>query len=43
MIARWEKGRSAVDALIADRRLERVSADRNLANMYVGISRLRNS
>lgn len=35
MIMRWEKGRPEIDALIASGRLERVSADRRLADMYI--------
>lgn len=39
MILRWEKGRSGIDELIARGRLERVSADRSLADQYMARSR----
>ncbi|MCB2176705.1 MAG: HEPN domain-containing protein [Actinomycetales bacterium] len=32
MIARWEQGRATIDALIAERRLERVTPSRDLAD-----------
>ncbi len=32
MIARWEQGRTAIDALITERRLERVTPSRELAD-----------
>ncbi|MBC7723886.1 MAG: HEPN domain-containing protein [Burkholderiaceae bacterium] len=35
MIRRWEKGRPAIDALLSERRLERVSPDRKLADVYL--------
>jgi hypothetical protein len=35
VIVRWEAGRAEVDALIAERLLERVHADRRLADLYV--------
>ena len=35
MIARWEQGRTTIDALLADRRLERVAPSRELADALV--------
>lgn len=35
MIARWEKGRAEIDALLAARRLDRVSASRDLADLLL--------
>lgn len=35
MIARWEQGRSTIDLMLARGELERVHADRNLAELYL--------
>lgn len=35
MIVRWEQGRATVDQLLADRRLERIPANRELADVYL--------
>lgn len=35
MIARWEQGRAIVDSFLAERRLERVPANRQLADEYL--------
>lgn len=39
MIARWEKGRPTVDGLLEARELERVVADRKLADAYLDAAR----
>lgn len=36
MIARWEQGRTAIDALITERRLERVTPSREFADALLG-------
>lgn len=35
MILRWEQGRDTVDRLLAERRLERIPANRELADLYL--------
>lgn len=35
MILRWEQGRTAIDQLLANRRLERIPANRELADVYL--------
>lgn len=35
MITRWEQGRTTIDTLLADRRLERVAPSRELADALV--------
>lgn len=35
MIARWEQGRATIDALLADRRLERVAPSHELAGLLI--------
>lgn len=39
MIARWEQGRATIDALVAERRLERVAPSRDVADLLLEQSR----
>jgi len=39
VIARWEQGRATIDVLLADRRLERVTPSREVADLLIGQAR----
>ncbi|MBN9152176.1 MAG: HEPN domain-containing protein [Micrococcales bacterium] len=39
MILRWEQGRGTIDRLLAERRLERIPANRELADLYLDQAR----
>lgn len=39
MSARWEQGRATIDVLLADRRLERVTPSREVADLLIGQAR----